>query len=101
MKGIKDIMAEKHCTGCENACPISTLSCDRGRELNGIVIETRNTETLAQKLIRVGAEAKRIGAELVEWDMSEDMLVDCINLEQKNQLSAILDILDTDWKKHY
>lgn len=95
-------MSEKHCTGCENQCPISALSCAKGRALNGIVVDpNRKTETLAQKLIRVGADAKRIGAELVEWEMSEDMLLDCLDMEKKNQLAEILDILDENWKKHY
>lgn len=94
-------MTEKHCTGCENACPISALSCDKGRALNGIATGVKLSETLAKKLIRVGADAKRIGADLVDWEMSEDMLLDCLDMEKKNQLNEILNILDNNWKKHY
>lgn len=94
-------MTEKHCTGCENACPISALSCDKGRVLNGIATGVKLSETLAKKLIRVGADAKRIGADLVDWEMSEDMLLDCLDMEKKNQLNEILNILDNNWKKHY
>lgn len=95
-------MTEKHCAGCENACPISALSCAKGRELNGIKVDpNRKSETLAQMFIRVGADAKRVGAELVEWEMSEDMLLDCLNLEQRNQFQEILETLDAHWKKNY
>ena len=92
----------KVCQGCVNACPLEALSCDKGRALNGIVIEKKEArETLVRKLVRLGAEADRIGQELNEYGMNEIMILDCLESDKREQLDAILDTLSDYWSKHY
>lgn len=91
---------EAHCTGCENACPVSALSCAKGRALHGIA-ETTAKESLVQKLIRCGARAGQIADELDSYGLEEDMIINGLSSDKQSQLAEILDSLDGLWKKNF
>lgn len=91
---------EAHCTGCENACPVSALSCAKGRALHGIQ-EAGTKESLVQKLIRCGARAGQIADDLDSYGLEEDMVINGLTSEMQSQLSNILDELDALWKKNF
>lgn len=98
-----DFSQEAHCNQCRNACPITNLSCKKGRTFYGLpdasTIEIK--ESLVQKLIRTGKRCDALNNDLLGWGIEEGMLLNALNGQQQAQLYEILDILENRWKTDF